>query len=78
MNKLPLIFEPPSLEAITSIKHSGEVVTDGLFYLHAFDPSQLKLVIFIGNYLVQYEVDFILFRIILETKSEKLLNLILI
>jgi hypothetical protein len=58
MNKSPLFFEPPSLEAISSIKQSGEVVTDGLFYLHAFDSSQLKLVLSIGNHLVQYEVYF--------------------
>lgn len=64
MDKLPLFFDSPSLEAVNLIKQSGEVVTDGLFYIPSSDPSQLKLVLLIGNHLVQYEVFFLLPRTI--------------
>lgn len=71
MDRLPLFFDAPSLEAINSIKQSSEVVADGLFYIPSSDSSELKLIILIGSHLVQYEVRKLSFRTILKAESER-------
>lgn len=54
MNTLPCFYLDPSYDVISEIKQEGEVVVDGLFGSKPYQNSDLKLVLIIGKYLVQY------------------------
>lgn len=51
---LSSFFIDPSFEAISAIKSAGEVVVDGLFTSQQYENSELRLVLLIGKYLIQY------------------------
>ena len=70
MSTVNYFFEQPSLEAISSIKLFKEVAIEGLFYLHPHDLSDLKLLLLVGNHLIQYEVLYQTRRTTPETTSE--------
>jgi hypothetical protein len=54
MNTLPCFYLDPSFDAISQIKEAGEVIVDGLFSSKPYQNSDLKLVLLIDKYLVQY------------------------